>query len=403
MNDSRKSYGRLANAGVLLVVLTLGSQTTVLAQVAPTFNRRVTGISLAESSSGGFDVTAEWRIDLAGTQAIDVQVGSTVELRIGGTTHSTTDAEECLIWDLGSGGGDCSIDPDGTTCGSATFGTVTPVVLTCDSGVCSSPTITSVFPSVPLVVEDEIMVILRPAPGAAPDDLPNDDDEGILTFGSWNRRLVSLEVTPASGGGPTLFDVTAQVIIEISAGSTVPLKVGIDTEPQAGDPCCTEACCCPSCSTECGGSGCGSSPGSFFDVFLHEAGPVGPQVAAGGGILPFVCTAGTCTESCASGNTGAGATFTATCQPGDCACHTEPLTLTWTGVTFQPGDEIMVILRPAPGALPELPGFEDDDLLIATAPGDPIPAASTWGMMAFVLAILSGATLVLRSRSRLPA
>ena len=30
-------------------------------------------------------------------------------------------------------------------------------------------------------------------------------------------------------------------------------------------------------------------------------------------------------------------------------------------VPVDPGDEIMVLLRPAPGALPELPGFGDDD------------------------------------------
>ena len=30
-------------------------------------------------------------------------------------------------------------------------------------------------------------------------------------------------------------------------------------------------------------------------------------------------------------------------------------------IALEPGDVIEVILRPAPGALPELPGFEDDD------------------------------------------
>jgi len=45
--------------------------------------------------------------------------------------------------------------------------------------------------------------------------------------------------------------------------------------------------------------------------------------------------------------------------------------MTIPAVPLTPEDEIMVLLRPAPGALPELPGFEDDDLDSLNCCSDP--------------------------------
>ena len=49
-------------------------------------------------------------------------------------------------------------------------------------------------------------------------------------------------------------------------------------------------------------------------------------------------------------------------DPNWCPCYVySGQSLSILNVPIDPGDELTVILRPAPGALPELPGFEDDD------------------------------------------
>lgn len=368
-----------------LLMMTAG-EAVVLGQPDPAWNRRVTGVSVVSSPAGDFDVTVEWRIDLEGSSTPPVEVGTDVDLSIGGGLPTTTTSDDCVIWDLQNGGGfDCTGQPDGTTCGTASI-SGTPVSLTCDADTdtCSTPSKIATFPGVPLTTGDVITVILRPAPNALPDSSPNDDDDGRLTFGTWNRKLVSLDIVPTPGAPADTFDITAQVLIEKLHAATVPLDLSIDTVPVAGE-CCDPPCCCPPCSTECGGTGCGN------DVNLTW-----PDVPTEDTILAGLCPALGCAGSCGS-VTGPGGTVAANCDAVECVCRSDLITLTWLAMPFQPGDEITVILRPSPGALPELPGFEDDEMA-GFAPG-PIPAVSDWGVVAMALMILIAGSAMWRGRT----
>ncbi|MCA9753926.1 MAG: T9SS type A sorting domain-containing protein, partial [Gemmatimonadetes bacterium] len=174
---------------------------------------------------------------------------------------------------------------------------------------------------------DEIMVILRPAPGAVPDP-DTGDDFRVATFAgtpiAWDHRIDGVELTPSSAG-TGLWDITIDGLVqfrEMNAFAdprtgTVPLGFELElvvsgvsrsTQWIPFDPVPTGACGC--------GETCGSHNG-----------------------FPLVCLLG---------------------HGGWCSCSWSWLT-TIPGEPLSPGDEIMVILRPAPGALPELPGFQDED------------------------------------------
>lgn len=385
VNRSGSPNTRTASALIVMLLTMATADAVVLGQPVPAWNRRVTGISLTEAPTGGFDVTAEWRIDLEGSSSVPVEIGADVDLSIAGGPPTTTTAEECLIWDLGDGGAfDCTGRPDGTTCGTASI-SGTPVSLTCDADTetCSTPLSSATFPAIPLMVEDVVVVLLRPAPGALPDSSPADDDDGRLTFGTWNRKLVSVDLVPTSGAPPNTFDITAQVLIEKFNAATVPLNLGIDTVPVVGE-CCEDPCCCPACSPECGGTGCGN------DVPLTW-----PDVPTEDNVSGELCPALGCTGSCGS-VTGPIGTFAANCNNVDCVCRSDLLTLTWPAVFASPGDVITVILRPAPGALPELPGFGDDEMSIAV-PG-PIPTVSEWGILVMALSLATAGSVVFGRR-----
>jgi hypothetical protein len=367
---------------LLLAVIVFVTDSPALAQPTPAWNRHLTGISLQESLVGGYDVTVEWRIALEGDSSSPVEIGTSIDLSIGGVPQATVDAEECLIWDLDPGG-DCAVSPSGTVCGSAIISGKT-VELVCgeDGGGCTTPILTATIADVALTVADEVSILLRPAPGAEPDSVANDDDDGWLTFGSWNRKLLSLDIVPTPGAGPGIFDVTAHVVFEIDGSSSVPLNLGIDLEPFA-DPCCKEACCCPGCSTECGGNGCVDYVPYLGDVIL--------EIPAAGEPAD-VCPAGNCTGACAmmTISTGSSALL---CDTEDCICRSDVFTPTWTGLRFNPGEEITLIIRPTPGALPELPGPDDSGTAIVP---EAVPVASSYGLVAMVLLLAVNATLVFR-------
>lgn len=382
--DSINSNRRAIYASILFAGV---GAADVLAQPSPAWNRRLTGIALTADEAGGFDVTAQWRIDLEGSSSAPVELGTAVDLSVNGGAPTTTESEDCLIWDIvGPFGPICAGQPDGTICGSASI-SGTPVDLTCDAETetCSTPVLTGSFPIAALADGDEITALLSPTAAAMSDSLPNDDDDGLLTFGSWNRKIVSVDVAPTPGGGPNQFDVSAEVVLEIDGDSTVPLDLSIDTEP-AADECCQEACCCPSCSTECNGGGCGGNN----NLVISNIGASGKSIAP-------PCTGPPCGGACATG-THNGTILTLSCDPSDCICRSGPVILTWTGLTLLPNDDVFVILRPAPGALPELPPF-DDDSMTGVVPGV-VPAISDWGVAILALLTMTAGTVMFRRTNR---
>jgi hypothetical protein len=60
-----------------------------------------------------------------------------------------------------------------------------------------------------------------------------------------------------------------------------------------------------------------------------------------------------------NGGSGDGSVFPLVCQAGRCSLPTR--TLVFPDIPVDPGESLGVALTPAPGALPELPGFPGDD------------------------------------------
>jgi hypothetical protein len=217
---------------------------------------------------------------------------------------------------------------------------------------------------VSLVVEDEIMVLLRPAPGALPDPLPN-DDRAELTFGSWNRRMVSILVEPATAGAG-LFDLTASWVLDVNHDLTVDVEVGVSAElsvnttptGNSDNPVCIiwdiQDSCEHSCATDPDGAVCG-------DAIIS------------------------------------GQTELLTCNAGHDACETPLFEIVFPAVPLMPGDEIMVLLRPAPGALPELP--TNDDFLMVVHAVSGVPASSRASIV-ILLATVIGIGIAMTKRRR---
>ncbi len=179
---------------------------------------------------------------------------------------------------------------------------------------------------------DEITVILIPASGALPDQDTSDDQLSIAYPGDplfWNRRLAGISTSPTPGAGDSFFDVFFDIAVEANydgplnlATEAVLLVNGVAVAEQ-DVPLLIDDLLFTPCNAACTLTGC-------------VLNPVGP--------------------------------YFGTCQPDEgtfpCTCQYQPVPstgLVFPAVPVDPGDEITVILRPAPGALPELPGFPDDD------------------------------------------
>jgi hypothetical protein len=181
---------------------------------------------------------------------------------------------------------------------------------------------------------DEITVILYPAPGALPEQ-DQSDDVAVAVLGGgpilWNRQIVSVEIEPAASLGASFFDIVVVLCEEIAGavGPSTDLSSEVDV---------------------------------LVDGALQASVPVDLSGVAWS----------TCGSPCAGACAFAGGGVVAACKTDPalgCLCAMLPFGVTIKAVPVPPGDEITVILRPAPGGLPELPGFGDDDE--HTVPGCP--------------------------------
>jgi hypothetical protein len=287
------------------------------AQPVPSWNRKTEGVSVLPAPVAGsfFDITYFASItasDLTGP----IDLSTELEIQVNGTpvhteTHSITANPPTA--------GDCS----GLPCGDEPcYCTPPPVVCEC------GPVVISSVATVPATAGDEIIVLLRPAPGAVPETDQSDDQHTLPFPGEpvfWNRRIASVEIVPAPVEAlpdsffDIIIDICDQARYQGNTNLTASLELRID------------------------GVEYGSQPVSFGDLNWSycDASCTGPCVNDGAGPV------GSCQENPQ--------------DPGDCACELDPVQFGFLAVPLDPGDEIVVILRPAPGALPELPGFGDDD------------------------------------------
>ncbi len=298
---------------VLVAVSTLlGLSTVVGAQAQPQWNRRAEAVSILPDAAVGAPATivAVFSVSALGLSAA-IDLTTEVDFFVGTVLVDTVTV--ALSASPGSAGDPCELCDDPDTC-------------VCDEdspqGPCSCDIIvTSAATSAGVSAKDIIEVLLRPAPGALPDADTGDDMLAMLFEGDpiyWDRRITAAEVTPAGSGEFSLFVSIGAAgnyegLLNLPAEAEVRLNgVPSGTFPAiapwlAWNPC--NAACDNVCALDAaGGAGvCGEDPG---------------------GPLP-------------------------------CSCQLAPIGLT-IPLPAAAGDEITVILYPAPGAFPELPGFEGD-------------------------------------------
>ncbi len=317
-----------------LVIAALCAAVTVVAPViwtsdasgqTPQWNRQVKAIAVVPATGGSYDLHIVWKASVEEPNSVPLDLSTQIDV-FRNTTLITT-LEETVGIDPGSGT-DCL---DGPICdASCGFGTIdgVPATLICQRDgpnecCCSFLPRASSVPSVVLLPHDEIMVILRPAPGALPDPDQSDDQLRVVLGEepiSWDRRLQSIEVVPSPIGPPGTFDVTVQgsVLFDglgpfVDAAGLIDL--GLVYELRVNQT--------PMSSAE-------------SEFLVEWAGDCGDP--------------GTCGESCAILGT---IPLTCAVLGSYCDCSFL-LNFTFPSVPAATGDEIMVILRPAPGALPEV-------------------------------------------------
>ncbi len=349
------------------------------------WNRKIGAVAITPTSGSPlagsfFDVFVDWSIVGEGgspssvpldmsTEVLVMRNGTLIDLRLvtvsldplaGGdcTDCQTTNCGDLNCGTAGNGLADLQCVKDDFCFGP---GSVLDCRCTCPKPCLADPTCVPDLPlatAVPMVAGDEIMVILRPAPGALPDGDPSDDIR-ITTFGGdpvvWNRRIESVGLSPTPGGPPNSFDV---VIDWRSAthGIDYPVDLSVEVELSIG----------------------GVVVASVVDERLHA-----PVTCSQGDPPPT----GTCSplSSCGSWSDGGGiAAFPLECRadcldcslggcsyPCWCQCEAGPTSAESGGgagplliasiIVDPPPPPLVVILRPVPGALPELPGLGGDD------------------------------------------
>ncbi len=274
-----------------------------VAQTGPMTNRRADAIALIPDATGGVAVHAAWSV-ARGVASSGTDLSTDVEMLLNGTSVTTIPA---------------SNPADGSHL--------------------------TTFPSVVMSAGDEITVVLHAAATAAPETETSDDwrvthFHGEATY--WNRSILGMSVIPAQNPPPgappgSLFDIWVEVAAEARGPeSLLNIDIGIELEA-AGDPHygwieLTVEYDPATDPTSCFGGGCGDTCGYWNG-------------------LPYHCDPGffgcSCTNSWyiefpnVPGESG-----------GSFAIGTLPP---------PPPPPLDVFLTPTPGALPELPGFPEDD------------------------------------------
>ncbi len=310
------------------VVLSVLSGFLSVAGAQSGWNRELQTMTVLPDEAGGHTVTAVWTVDVALTSVpLDLST-DVVFLRNGTAVASSSYAVQI---DAGSGFG-CEDGPPCTgSCGSGSVSGVSISLLCYEDGECT-PTfcdcdcgywINAEFELQTLQPGDEIMVILMPGPGALPDDDTTDNDL-LTTFHGrpigWNRSVDDIALVAV---GTDLYDVQ----VEGSVGWESPTTyLNLDTTLEL-----------------------------LVNGTTIAAQNIPVEVT---GIYDQSCWVNGCGSSCGTVNG-----VPRYCDPylwWDCACVGGWISI-FPDVVLQPEDEIMVLLRPVPGALPELPGMNDDD------------------------------------------
>ncbi|MBZ0268295.1 T9SS type A sorting domain-containing protein [bacterium] len=352
-------FRKLIGACVAALFAT-GIASSASAQPAQGWNYSVEAVSIVQNETTGlYDVHAIIGIErhgpTTGTGLEDLSVAVELNPTAGdphyGWIELTVEYDGASGPPVGClGGGSC-----GGGCGNGYIDGVFNTLLCLEDGpgdcACKFPSITATFPGRGLQGGDDITVRVVPAPTSLPDIDPSDDQRNF-TFEDevlWDRRIDDVSVAPSPAGG-----------YDIQVSGTMFHEGILNFLPP----------------------GASANFDSFFDVWVNGVLLSSHEIPFRPIPLAAICS---CASACATwdGNTHSCQPFIPS-LPGQCYCGWAWLD-TVPNVPVVPADEIMVLLRPVPGALPELPGFEDDDIDSLTV-GGPTGATVFHGTVADLLA-----------------
>ncbi len=303
-------------ATYLATVLVMGTCVATARAQGPQYNRSIELVEVIEGADGLEQVFV--RVGIYATGFVVLNYDLTVLINGVPQTfpHDLTyngAADGCSTGDACSGcsaGYSCFVGVPGAGCKCGRF----------------AYTATMPFPIEPGSV---VEAFLAPARGGYPEIDTSDDAHFQIYDGSpvhWNRRISNVQVTPAAVGGDSFFDIVFDLSVETdNVGNELDLSTDLDVLVNGRR--------------------------VHTQRWLVNTTPGGPN---GCGIGCATFQACTCVQT----------------PWGETVCYCGGFVANCNGGTheLQPGDEITVLLRPAPNALPELPGLEGDDEEEATPP-----------------------------------
>jgi hypothetical protein len=316
---------------IILAACLGGINAAALGQSA--WNRQIAGVAITPGDAGDFDVHVAWTLSVAPT-SVPLDLGVVFELRLNGTTFAASPHAV----EIDGGSGICGPGPGCSGgCGSGTFdGLANDLFCVPDECDCRPLDLVATFDAVPLTPGDEITVILYPSPGALPETDPDGDTYTVVFDGEarfWDRAVTGITVQPTSGGPPGVYDLEVDLALYARYEGLAPSIARL--------------------------------------VALVNGSPAGPDLSPFDDLTLAVCPEG-CQSNCAFDTDGLPR---GVCEIIDvppepwmsppCPCYAY-YGITVPAVALTPGDEITVILYPAPGALPELPipGLQADNQLV---------------------------------------
>lgn len=321
---------------LLLAFFTCLADSSLHAQTGSGYDRDAAVLVFPPAPGGGASTRALVRILARSGMAAGDDASTVAELQVNGTTVAVR------TWDvsLADGGdpGACALDCGSSGCGGmyvdGVFNTMTCHDLGND---CACGHWFAWDPGYEPIPGDELMILLRPAPGALPDPDPTNDAHVRVFDGStsgWNRWIEAVEVQD-QGDGTTTVSLDPRLVLSNVGDTGAPsfdLSFAVEMYDSNGRTVQTEI------------------------VSMSLSG----DILLGGG-----CNATCPDEVCGSIDAFPHFVVDATCMSppqweGNCGCGGGG-TILIPDIPTPPGGIAKVVLKPVPGALPELPGFEEDD------------------------------------------
>lgn len=322
------------------------------AEAQTSWNRKIEAVAVVPSpGTGHHEVRVLWTAAIGPTSA-PLDLSTEVAVRVGNKVY--TDKVKLAVnpGAIGCSGAGCGP----SSCGTGAVNGMAAALLCLPEGqlgcACEFPPLTSKFP-IDLQPGDDIFVQLLPATGGLPEFDPSGDLNSTKFTGKavfWDREIVAVSKTPTSSAGGDVFDVRVDVrIINAGVATGYDITPGITIEHHDG-----------------------------AGVVAVYNPPCGPWLLAPNQI----CGPGVCDETCAVITCNGQVQQVLRCESYEnawglqgCTCMSPPVVCFIPGVKIKAGDQLVVKLSAAAGALPDLAELADASVPLCSASA----SSSTYG------------------------